>query len=499
MFYFEKNISGKKISSVPLYVFLYFLILACYHNTFQAEWHFDDFPNIIFNDPLHLTDLSNDSLKQTFFAYPGEAGKLLRPVSNFSFALNWFFGQDRVFGYHLVNFTIHFFASIFLYHTCLLLLSSPTFETRYQNSKFFIAALAAVLWAVNPIQTQAVTYIVQRMASLAALFFIISIWFYLNARLRQKNIFYFGVLVAFLLAIGSKENTVVLPASLLLIELIFFQKKIRINKQILVVLTTAIGLILLFTFILGGRDFFNNIFQPYQNRTFTMWERLLTQPRILIFYISLLFYPSPLRLSIEHDVLLSTSLFFPHITFPAILIIIILFIAPFFLYKRFPLFSFAILFFLLNHSVESSILNLELIFEHRNYLPSFFFFLPVAATIHAGIKKYPKKSMAITMYSGTAGLIILLSFATFLRNTVWLTDTELWMDALNKAPQSSRAYINLAAHLQDRGNNRKSFELFQISLNNFSQSSWIDRVRAYNGMAYSMMHIGNYDQSSFFF
>lgn len=501
MFCYKENIHGKIFqTSLPVYIFLFFLLLSCYRNTFHAEWHFDDFPNIVSNTPLHLTDLSNDSLKQTFFAYPGNTGRLLRPVSNFSFALNWFFGQDKVFGYHVVNFTIHFLASLFLYQTCILLLSSPRFEQKYQDSRFFIAALAAILWAVNPIQTQAVTYIVQRMASLAALFSIISIWFYLKARIEpQQNIFYLGAFIAFLLAIGSKENAVILPASLILIEMIFFQRKSHCNKKILILSLSAIGLILLFTLMLGGFNFFSNIFQPYQNRTFTMWERLLTQPRVLLFYMSLLLYPSPLRLSIEHDILVSISFFSPYTTFPAILFIGCLVITPLFLYKRYPLFSFSMLFFLLNHSMESSILNLELIFEHRNYLPSFFFFLPIAATIHTGIERYSKKSMVIILYSGTVGLILLLAFATYLRNTVWLTDADLWMDALNKAPKSSRPYINIAAHLQHRGNNEKAFELFQMSMNKYSQNSWIDRVKANNGMAYSMMSIGQYDQASTFF
>jgi tetratricopeptide (TPR) repeat protein len=496
--------SGVRNSHQPSKLFLYplffFLIFTSYFNSFYCDWHLDDIQNILLNQPLHLTDLSNDSLKQTFFAHPYQPGRLLRPVSNFSFALNWFFGQGRVFGYHVVNFAIHFIAALFLYQSCLLLLTAPGVRGKYHNSKFFIAALSTILWAINPIQTQAVTYIVQRMAALAALFSIIGIWCYLKARLtvpenRWCILYYFGAFLTFLLAVGSKENAVLFPASLLLIEFFFFQQKIR--KQTFLYALTAISLILVFTLILKDADFFINIIQSYQNRAFTLWQRVLTQPRVIFFYISLLLYPSPLRLSITHDVQISTSLFSPYTTLPAILLLIVLVSFPFFLYKKKPLFSFAIAFFLLNHLVESTILSLELVFEHRNYLPSFFFFLPIAGIINTALEKYRKRSTLIykAIFTGIICLLILLSLATILRNSVWRTDTTLWTDSLIKAPQSARSYINLAYNLQYEGSYQRAFELYHLSLNKYSPTPWKDRVRAYNGMADIMRRTGNYEQT----
>ena len=104
-----------EIHPAVMYVIFFFLLLTAYFPSFQAGWHFDDSANILDNTPLHLTELTPTALKRTFFAYPEREGTLLRPVSNLSFALNWFFNQDRVFGYHLVNFLIHFFAGSFGY------------------------------------------------------------------------------------------------------------------------------------------------------------------------------------------------------------------------------------------------------------------------------------------------------------------------------------------------------------------------------------------------
>ena len=149
-----------------------------------------------------------------------------------SFALNWFFSQDNTFGYHVVNICIHILTAFFLYLTCLKLLKLVLTEDDFQRSGQAIALFASLLWAANPMQTQAVTYIVQRMASLAALFSIIGILFYLKARTTDntaKRIVYgIATIAAFLCAIASKENAIVFPVSLLLIEYIFFRSTNRI-------------------------------------------------------------------------------------------------------------------------------------------------------------------------------------------------------------------------------------------------------------------------------
>jgi protein O-mannosyl-transferase len=489
------------------YIFFITLLIFCYHNSFQASWHFDDVANIILNTPLHLKELRATSLKQTFFAYPDSPDKLFRPISNLSIGINWFLGQNRVFGYHLVNFIIHVLTSLFLYQTCLLLLSTPRIGNNYQKSKFFIAALAATFWAINPIQTQAITYIVQRMAAMATLFTIIGIWCYLKARCRQlvnkrAYLYFLGTCLSFLLAIGSKENAVVFPASILLVELLFFQQTVRINKQTVLLSVAGFILILIFTLILVGPDFFQQIISSYDNRDFTLSQRVLTEARIVVYYLSLLLYPSPLRLSLTHDVQLSASLFSPPTTLSAILILMALTILPFFYHKKFPFLSFAILFFLLNHIIESTFIPLELFFEHRNYLPSLFLFLPLAVVISITVEKYQRKNKLLSMVivSSVTLLIILLCMGTIARNAVWQTEKSLWTDSLTKAPNTARSYNNLAhVYLFQDKNYKKAFELSFASLDKYTPTPWKSRVRAHNIMALSMNAIGNYKQALIFY
>ncbi|RWX48903.1 hypothetical protein VT98_10993, partial [Candidatus Electrothrix communis] len=166
---------------------------------------------------------------------------------------------------------------------------------RAHGNRFLIAALAALFWALNPIQTQAVTYIVQRMASLAAMFTIIGIWCYLKGRRQQGNsikkklFYYIGLLLAFLLALGSKENAILLPASLVLIELFFFRETIKLSKQNFIILALGFLFVLGFTILLKGPDVFHGIFASYSTRSFTPGQRILTESRIILFYLSLLF------------------------------------------------------------------------------------------------------------------------------------------------------------------------------------------------------------------
>jgi len=297
---------------------LFFLILAIYSNTFYAAWQFDDKPNIIDNQLLHLKDLKPESLFETFYTDPHDpwnpGKKLNRPIVFLTFAINWYFSQEKVFGYHIVNLLIHFLTAAFLYCTILNLFDAPSLKEKHERNKYFIAIVAAVLWAVNPLQTQAVTYIVQRMASMATMFYVMSLFFYVRCRLSDaslKRILLLLVsILCFLLALGSKENAAALPAAVLLIEVTCFQNiNWRFRTTAYWSASVLIAVFVVFASIwLFKPQIFPSIMKGFEYRPFTLAERLLTEPRILLYHLSQLLYPVPTRLSVEHDVVVSTSL-----------------------------------------------------------------------------------------------------------------------------------------------------------------------------------------------
>ena len=468
-------------------------IIVAYSNTLNASWHLDDYPNIVENAELHLKDLQPLSLVKAFYSHPWPTFDLYRPVACLSFALNWYAGQNRVAGFHMVNISIHLVTAIFLYLSMLGLLRSPGVKGMHGGSRGeYIALLATALWALNPVQTQAVTYIVQRMASMAAMFYIAGIYFFLQGRiqpLRRRQVFaYLGCGLCYLLALGCKENAVTLPAALVLVEIIFFQRQVSpaIRKIISGVLAGLVIMVLVIIAVLLLSENSPSILRGYAHRSFTLGERLLTEPRILVFYLTQLFYPVPLRLSIEHDVTVSTSLLAPWTTLPSILIVgMLICFGVLQIHKR-PLMAFGILFYFLNHLIESSILPLELIFEHRNYLPSLFLFLPVAAGMMKILDNYRSRNRAL--YRVMIGFVVLLTiglgFGTYVRNMTWRSERTLWQDAMQKAPASARPAYNLARHYYFQvGHLEKALELYAKSLKLRASRPVFSQTLSLNAMA----------------
>jgi tetratricopeptide (TPR) repeat protein len=435
---------------------LAFLVLAIYSNTFHAAWQFDDKPNILNNTYLHLKDLDSDSLLQTFFTNPKDPSKtgnrLYRPIPCLTFALNWYFAGENVTGYHVVNLVIHYLTAFFLFLTILNLFQAPHLKNKFDQNAYLTALLAAVMWAVHPIQTQAVTYGVQRMTSLATLFYVLGMLFYIKCRLCRSSLMrillLLGCGLAMVFAIGSKENTATLPAALFLIEVMFFQdiSSLR-NKRVFFwgAIAGGILLILVSVWLFVPADPFSFV-RGYHFRPFSLAERMLTEPRIVLFYLSLIFYPNPGRFSIEHDVTISTSLFQPWTTLPAILLTAALIGIGFSQIRKRPLIALAILFFYLNHIIESTVIPLELVFEHRNYLPSLFLFLPIAEGFLKLLRHDTVKNTAMrgALLAGLAVLIIALGLGTYMRNRLWASEISLWQDAMHKAPNSARPLTNLA-------------------------------------------------------
>ncbi|MDU9048190.1 MAG: tetratricopeptide repeat protein [Candidatus Electrothrix sp. Rat3] len=471
----------RKLIFHPALIFCFCLLI--YNNILDNGWHLDDSGNILHNTPLHITNLQPATLFNTFYAHPESTGKLYRPVANFTFALNWFFGQSSPVSYHLVDIFIHSLTAIMLYLSCVQLLNTPALrkKNRSQLHKHNIALLAAALWLAAPIHTSAVTYIVQRMAQLATLFSISTLFFYLRLRLSNNRlyqiIFFTCCLCCALLALGSKENTILLFPSLALIEGVFFFQFAKIQQfaQQKTKLFFLLFLLLSAGILFFSWDFIIAQANSYGHRNFTFQERMLTEPRILLFYLSQIFFPTASRLSIVHDITLSTSLFTPWQTLPAIICCIgLIFLAIIQVHRR-PLLSFAILYYFLNHLVESTIIPLELIFEHRNLLPSLFLFLPLA-TFVVDIIDTKKKGVAVIAMLVCTVFLVQSGLATVKRNKAWKNAGTLSKDAVQKAPRDARARINLAGWYAQQKKYQKALQLCEEAEQRFTSEASLNTI-----------------------
>lgn len=362
----------------PLLALLLLLTCGVYGLGLSGPFVFDDLPNLVENS--QLAGLAADDAETGLLkaAFSSDAGPLKRPISMLSFALNvQAFGMDP-WAMKVVNVLIHLLVGLTLYALCRVLLR------HWQQRGVLapgapvegIALLATGLWLLHPMQLTSVLYIVQRMTSLSSLFTALGLLAYAHGRvrgdLRGLVTAVLGVAVFGLLAVLSKESGALILAYALALELCVFQfaspdRRVRLTLKIgygvTVLLPALAGLAYLLVLNPALLE------RAYLPREFTLEERLLTQPRILWQYLGEIALPLPSRLGLYHDEIpLSTTLLQPWTTLPSLLGLLGLLLFALLRRRIYPVAALAVLWFLAGHLMESTLVPLELKFEHRNYL-----------------------------------------------------------------------------------------------------------------------------------
>jgi tetratricopeptide (TPR) repeat protein len=426
-----------------------------YSNTLESPFVFDDDLRIVNNHSIQISQLNPKEIWEAAF---GKKSAANRPIGNISFALNYYFHQLDVKGYHIVNIIIHILTGIFLYLFLAATLSLPSVKTQYERASV-LAFFAALVWLVHPVQTQSVTYIVQRVNSLSAMFYVLSFLLYLKGRLApktRKNWFWFVFsALSWILALGCKQNAALLPFFVFLYEWYFFQDLsrdwLKRNWKYFLGIVALFAIIALIYMEMHPLERVSKM-HDFARREFTVTERGLTQFRVVLYYISLLFYPHPSRLNLDYDFFLSRSLIDPPTTLLSLFTIIILLALAFYIAKKERLISFCILWFFGNLVIESSIIPLAIIFEHRVYLPSMLVCLIPVALIY----RFTKLDwLRIGLFSA---VLVALSLWTYQRNQAWQDDVTLWRDTVKKSPNKGRPYNNLGSALLEKGNTAEALE-----------------------------------------
>jgi tetratricopeptide (TPR) repeat protein len=467
---------------------LLFAGFAVYGNTLDVPFYFDDLNSITQNQPIHLQQLTADGLIDAAF----QSDIATRPVANVSFALNYYFNQLDPAGYHIVNILIHLTNGLLVYFLIAATLTTPVCKQKHDKARL-AAFFCALLWLVHPLQVQSVTYIVQRMNSLCVLFYLSSFLLFIKScstqYLRRKLLLLCASVILWVLALGSKEIAVTLPFFALLYYWYFFTNLARIPlPKLAFSLLFLFMMVAVFVRLYLGDDIRTFLEQNYAYRDFNLTQRLLTQPRVVLHYLSLIIYPNPSRLHLDYDFPLSTDLFTPPMTLAAILAILTLFFTAVFAARRHRLLSFALLWFLGGLVLESSVIALEMVYEHRTYLPMIFLFtVPVVAILQKSKK---------TLYPVSALLVVavLFSFWSHQRNTVWKDPILFWRHNIQLAPQKPRPYSELGMVYAER-NNFKEAERY------FSKSIEVDPnyAAAYNNLGILMTMINDLEAATIYF
>jgi tetratricopeptide (TPR) repeat protein len=423
------------------------IIVAClaYWPGLNGPYVLDDGENILLNPSVALTEFTGDSILAALTG--NDSGPLKRPFAAFSFALNHYFnaGFYPAFAFKATNLGIHLINSYLIYLLCLKLLRTPRLAPRLDdNQRRRAAAFTAALWALHPIQLTNILYVVQRMNSLSALFVLAGLILFVHGRAllgstNARGIVFMagGVLGGMTLGLASKENAALLPLFALVIEYCFFQfqapdRRSQILLSVFYLTLAVLPVVSFAAWLMLHPDF---ILDSYTARHFSVFERVLTETRILWFYIGLILLPTGNRLGLFHDdIALSTGLFTPVTTLFAVVGILLAFGLGMARARQHPLVAFAILWFLAGHAIESGFLGLELAYEHRNYLPSYGVIFTVAYGLTVSARnKYLASPLMLAV------ILLTFSFATWNRASTWSDINSLAEYTVRSHPASPRA------------------------------------------------------------
>jgi tetratricopeptide (TPR) repeat protein len=304
--------------------------------------------------------------------------------------------------------------------------------------------------------------------------YLLALVLYVKGRLssgHRRGLFWIGAGLSYLLGLFTKENVAILPLFAALYEFYFFQN-VDLGPRGRKALCYSVGLILFIGLVMGlvwGRRYIDVITEGYQMRDFTMGERVLTQFRAVLYYVTLLVYPAPSRLNLDYDFPTSHGILDPPSTLLSILIVCGLIGYSFWSARKNPLFSYFVLWYFGNLVIESSIFPLEMVYEHRLYLPAIGPFVLFSVLVAKGWEKIRTRMTDTVrrdypLWGLFLVLTVLLIWGTHERNKVWRDPITLWQDCLKKSPRKERPHYNLGFQYSLVGRYQEAIEAFKESI-----------------------------------
>ena len=494
--------------------------LLAYANTFTVPFQFDDYPiiknNLLVQDICNLADPSR--AKGTHLYYYLK----LRYVSLLSFAINYQLHGLDVVGYHVANLAIHIINALLVYLLLVFTFATPVLENSHLKARAPLIALsAALLFVAHPVQTQAVTYIVQRYMSLATLFYLLSLVTYIKWRLVSLQIsrlnmkgfrsiqvgIYLFSLAAAILGMKAKEIVFTLPLAIALYEFLFFQEKLR--RRVLFLMPFFLTMLVIpwaFIDLVDLHQPLEEIFTSVSKKSFiatpvSRWDYLLTQFAVIVTYLRLLAFP--VNQNVDYDYPIYQS-FFDLQVFLSFFFLLSLFSLAVYLIYRYRdqapatrLIAFGIFWFFLTLAVESSFMPMiDAINEHRLYLPSVgaFMSFTTAAFFLADRWKNQRPLAAKLIFPALLVSVIIFTGATYKRNQVWQSEVSLWQDAVRKSPNKPRPYNELGVAYARQGRFAEAIPLYQKALRldpSFAQ--------AYGNLGVAYGNLGRSDEAEAIF
>jgi Tfp pilus assembly protein PilF len=421
--------------------------VIAYHNCFKGQFLYDDIHAIQSNPYIR-------SLKTSFGA-PRQASLAGRPIASLSFALTYkLFSSNPATdtwdingppprldprGYHAVNLVIHVFAALCLFGIVRRTLLSSNIHKRFEKHAILLAASISLIWVTHPLQTQSVTYIIQRTESLCGLFYFLTLYCAIRAfEIRERSIWVALAVLACALGMGTKEVMVTAPLAVYLYDVIFFSNSYKdaIRRH----WSLYLGLCMTWFILLGlladgprSQSVGAGVVKA------TPWIYLRSEAGVLLHYLMLVFWPA--QLCFDYD--WQPALYWRDYVPQCIAISVLLSITVFGLIRRFPLAYFGVWFFLVLAPTSSFVPINDLAFEQRMYLPLAGVVSFVVMTAYYLLVKVPEPIARGAGVYAVLGLTILLAIRTIHRNADYHDAAHMWDDVTRQRPENARAWSAL--------------------------------------------------------
>lgn len=462
----ETNANFAAIAAIAL------AVVALYAHTLQTPFYLDDI-RVIDNNYLL------GKLGATF-------NRILTPrgVTNYSFALNFLVFGDSVTALHLINIVIHAVSGCLVF-----LLLKQLVSGRW------LPLSGAILFVAHPLQTQAVTYAVQRAASLATLFVLLAFLFHLRARnflaeghgrtSRPYLLAHLSAVIAGALAVLSKENTIILPLILVIYDCLFPLPAKRTFKQsILDNLPFFIAPLLLVLYWYGiNHSAIDSVptHAPLSSlRGITPLHYLVTEFSVIWIYIRLLAIPYGQALEHNYPIVQQVLTLENSV---ALLGLVALLVTAWRIRAKRPLVTFGVAWFFLGLCVESSVIPLDPLIEHRLYLPMFGVILVALDGLPALLGQ--RRGLILICLA-----ILIYAPLTWKRNQLWQNPVSFYEDNLRKYPDSERALAGLSHHYRQSGRLQEIQQILESTLQRYPKN-----YIAYRHLAFSYFEQGRQQEA----
>lgn len=455
---------------VPFLIGMLLLTALLYLPGTNGSFMFDDYPNIVDNTALHVTTLDPEAWLRASWASP--ASDLQRPLASLSFALNHYFTGMAPLPMKLTNVAIHLLNGLLLFALLRRIRALASRTGADPHVSRWLPLIATTLWLVHPINLGAVLFVVQRMESLAQVFVLAGLLFYLDARSRQIEgrsgsgwRLWFAVPLCAALGVASKESAALLPLFALVAELTLLRGARRRASVF-----AFFALVLFLPGILGALWAVPRMVSDdaYSFRAFTLGQRLLTEPRVLVDYLEWTLLPAPGFFSFyRDDYPISTGLMQPWSTLPAIATLVVLTVLAWRLRVQRPLVTLGWGWFLAAHALTATVFPLELVFEHRNYFASIGLLLAVLDLL---LPRASTDRFALARHAAVFALVMLASGSLLLRSLTWGDPVKFAVTEAAQHPDSPRAtyelgrtYVVLSGYRKDSPNLARAIEALDVA------------------------------------